>query len=942
LRRAVVIRGPVMAYPVDEEKGMERLHRRGCTRTAVMAVMVVLVALACGSPGRATIRYGSLVLGERAFNYRHGVESFRLANGLVVALLPDGHANLVSVDVRYRVGAANDPAGKAGLAHLVEHLTFERRSDPGGPTLDNLLALAALSRNASTTWNATHYHQVALADKLDELLALEAVRMTGGCAGLDQATLDHERAIVAQENAQRGSQSLIHAVLGDVFGAGHRYATGVGGDDITGLTLSDVCGFLEAHYTPDQAIVVIAGRFDPRAIRGAVTERFAGIPRRVTASRSATRQLRLTGTTSTHHADADDASAIVLFAAAPWGSPASFDDDMVDHLMVSRLLQLDRDERWVTGVDAGQLGGQLDGVRYFSLSVADPARLDDAIAQLFRIAGELPGDDSGLELGVIAARRRASLFSAFESVFARGEHCADYLQFTHHGSFHLPELAALQDIETDRLLQRAKRLTRIFSHVVKVLPSKAPATHRTARSTLTPVALVHAPVWQAPVDPAEADRPLILPEQRRAPAVTELRLPNGLRVVMASEFRQPMVEARLVFPVGAFNAGSAAPMLVEAAASLLEHDPRVTLKDFTVIDWAMRLGSQLSVEVDETTTFTVRGTSTFADWHLWRLHWLLENGVYDGDDVERARQAAVERASRRSTGAQWQRAMSQALFGRDHPYARDTGAPAIRTEALEDLRDTYYRANGATLIIVGQFDTTAMAKTVTELFGAWSGERPPQVTAVPAMRPRGGPTWLAHDEPDARQVRITLAFAATSPREASRGTRAIVAEMLRSRLEEVRTRLAASYGLVTAYATSDAGDVLEVRGLIDADRAGEVMRLIQRQLDGLRTGDDDFVANFVRARRTTLARVLADPVTSSTVADELETAVTRGRPIAASATLAAAVAATTIREARAAIAADLKPERMVGVLGGRSADVAAAFAAAGITGIVAIQGVAAR
>jgi zinc protease len=915
---------------------MKRLHRGGCWWVVVLAALVGLVSSSCSS--RPTqIRYGSLIMSERAFNYRHNVEFFTMANGLVVALLPDAHANLVSVDIRYRTGAADDPVGKTGLAHLVEHVTFEQRDEPGGPTLNDLLALAALGHNAETTWDATHYHEFALAGKLDELLKIEATRMTRGCAGLDQAAVDHERAVVLQELAQRGPHSLLDAVMGDLFGATHRYAAGVGGTDLATLTLDDVCDVLSARYTPDQAILVVAGRFDADAVRRSLANLFVNIPRRPVAQHSPVPQLTLRGTASEHHADTDEAAALVVFPAAPWGSHQSFDDELIDRLLLARLRRLDREQRWVTGVDAGLLGGKRDGARYFALSVADPGRLNEAIDQIFKIATELPGNDSGLELGAAAAQRRTMLFSEFESVFDRGSHCADYLQFTRHGSFHLQELGALQAIDTDRLLQRAKHMTRAESHVVKVFPTKSATAARSERPALHAAATIDAPLWRAPVDPAEAERPLNLPEQRRPPSVTELRLPNGLRVVMSSGFMQPVLEARLVFPGGSFNSGVVGPEVVEAAAALLDHNPQVsTLKDLMIVPWVMRLGSLLSYDVGEATTFTVRGSSTFADWHVWRLHWLLENGTYDPDDVAHARaaaseQAARDRAARRDTNTGWRRAIRVALFGRSHPYARDLGSAAtIRAGELEDFRETRYRANGATLIIVGQFDRAAMTKTVTELFGVWPDDPPPPSPPVPPMQPLAGPSWLAHDEPDAQQIRIALAFAATSSRDRSRGARAVVAEMVRNRFGAVRSRLGASYGLRIGYEITEAGDVLEVTGQVDADRAGEVARALQRDLDGLRHGDETFAADFVRARRTALARALADPVMSSIVANDLQDAVTTHRALDASATLPAAIAATTLREVRAVIAADLQASRMVGLLGGRSADVAAAYAAAGI------------
>src|ERR1044071_5879613 len=88
---------------------------------------MIAIALASCGHGRVALRFGSIKVNERSFDYSHGVESFKLPNGLTVALSPEPHANLVSVDVRYLVGAAEDPAGKSGLGHVGGRLLFGRR-----------------------------------------------------------------------------------------------------------------------------------------------------------------------------------------------------------------------------------------------------------------------------------------------------------------------------------------------------------------------------------------------------------------------------------------------------------------------------------------------------------------------------------------------------------------------------------------------------------------------------------------------------------------------------------------------------------------------------------------------------------------------------------------------------------------------------------------------
>jgi predicted Zn-dependent peptidase len=369
---------------------------------------------------------------------------------------------------------------------------------------------------------------------------------------------------------------------------------------------------------------------------------------------------------------------------------------------------------------------------------------------------------------------------------------------------------------------------------------------------------------------------------------------------------------------------------------MLEHSSgKATWKDVPILEWAGRLGAQLSGEADDHTTFTVRGSSTFSDWHLWRLHWLLENGAYTKEDLVRAREDTARRIAGKHAGRAWRRALSESLFGRDHPYARTASSADVDrvfdVDDLESFREERYRANGAVLIIVGQFEVPAMTKTVTELFGAWTNDAPPPLVPVPAMHPATGPTWIADVDPDASQVRIGVGFAATSPRDRSRGARAVVAEMVRNRLAQVRTRMGASYGVRASYMTTEAGDAITADGHVDADRAGDALRLMLRALDGLRIGDDELTADFVRARRTALARALGDPQISGTVADQLEATASRGQPIDAATQLPAAIAATTLRDVRAVIAADLVPAHMVVLLGGRQADSKAAFTAAGVT-----------
>src|ERR1700760_3085568 len=108
----------------------------------VLGVLATCVAICASCAAeRSDVRFGGLSPAQRSLDYKPGIASWVLPNKLTVAMIPDDRVNLVSVEVRYTVGTADDPPGKAGLAHLVEHLMFERKSQDGALKLWDRVAL---------------------------------------------------------------------------------------------------------------------------------------------------------------------------------------------------------------------------------------------------------------------------------------------------------------------------------------------------------------------------------------------------------------------------------------------------------------------------------------------------------------------------------------------------------------------------------------------------------------------------------------------------------------------------------------------------------------------------------------------------------------------------------------------------------------------------------
>src|SRR5262245_1081708 len=145
----------------------------------------------------------------RSFAFNYNEQHVQLRNGLRVVIVPDGSTALVEVAARYEVGSREDPPGKAGLAHLVEHLMFELQpSGPGSPPLIEFVRHASSFFNAYTTWDSTHYTSEARSEMLEWLLKIEAIRLSHGCEALSEHEFLREREVVRNEIRQRRAEEI--------------------------------------------------------------------------------------------------------------------------------------------------------------------------------------------------------------------------------------------------------------------------------------------------------------------------------------------------------------------------------------------------------------------------------------------------------------------------------------------------------------------------------------------------------------------------------------------------------------------------------------------------------------------------------------------------------------------------------------------------------------
>ena len=210
-----------------------------------------------------------------------GIAEFKMENGMQVLLFPDASRPTVTVNVTYFVGSRHEGYGEAGMAHLLEHMVF--KGTPNHPTIPADLTQRGAQFNGTTWLDRTNYYETLTAsdDNLDFALKMEADRMVNSfIKGEDLAS---EMTVVRNE-FERGENSpqrvLMQRMMSGAF-EWHNYGKSTIGNraDIERVPVENLKRFYQRFYQPDNAMLIIAGKFDPRKALELTQKYFGSIPK---------------------------------------------------------------------------------------------------------------------------------------------------------------------------------------------------------------------------------------------------------------------------------------------------------------------------------------------------------------------------------------------------------------------------------------------------------------------------------------------------------------------------------------------------------------------------------------------------------------------------------------------------------------------------------------
>ena len=247
----------------------ERVFRTASIRMATLGLLIAASPAIAAAPADKTPPQSE-------------VSNFILGNGMEVVVIPDHRAPIATHMVWYKVGRADEPPGKSGIAHFFEHLMFKGTTKHKDGEFDAKIAEIGGSGNAFTSDDYTAFYQTVPPDALETMMEFEADRMRNLI--LTDAVIEPERDVILEERRSRVESSpdaLLQEEVAATLYQNHPYRIPVIGwmHEMEKLNRTDAVAFYDRYYAPNNAVLVVAGDVDAAAVRAMAEKTYGKIAR---------------------------------------------------------------------------------------------------------------------------------------------------------------------------------------------------------------------------------------------------------------------------------------------------------------------------------------------------------------------------------------------------------------------------------------------------------------------------------------------------------------------------------------------------------------------------------------------------------------------------------------------------------------------------------------
>ncbi len=853
--------------------------------------MVVAAVAACGTlikPPEPDRRLGVHTQGT----------TFDSDRGFRFVVLPEPGSKVVRLDVRYPVGSVDDPPGKEGLAHLVEHLLTEIVIDRNGAStsIDGELARVALSFNASTNTDSTTFEASALPAAVDDLIRIEAERVTIGCAGISRDLFEREREVVRNELRERlgsGGSALRRAVYEAIYPEGHPYRRVDSSETVAEISFEDVCGFIVGPYHRGTPVIAISGAIDVPTVQRAVVNHFAHVPNRIPKVTAAISPAPVLGGTVKLRGPVDEPTLMVTWPLPPMASKEYRLLELAWPRIESNLEGYAFLYHWGHSASSQILGGPRAPVLAVSIVLDSSKDFDEGRRRVgsalsdtyYQIAR--PGADPKESSWVRTWESRvANLLGRWESLDGRNALSSDILEYEPNTSLvtQITELASSTPLQIRALAETW--FTESRGRFVLIEPNDT--SYVGSGGVFEGVVEQHG----ARVDPALADRPLPPPRASFQLQTERYSQKNGLMVVLAKTAGAPLTHARLVVDAGVADAPFGKDGVAHTVGASNVYAESIVFAERRLATRVDDLVASVSRELrfpgyglrDDEKKYLINRLS---------LPSVVERDVYDTDIL-------------------------LALYGEGHPYARSSisaaGVQHLSHDTVERWARSHITPKNSTLVITGDFDPGLVKRHIaynTEQVSDGSRTRdvktPPRTTSgfIIGVTAKPSPT-----------VELSAYFVGGKGVDDDYPKRVVLAAVLDAQLNELREKRALTYGFRASYEPRRAGGMWTISGRVDATRAAEAGQAIINILDVLRRNPEVYRGAFVLGRQKVLESLLVDGATTNAVANRLAFLARFGLDDDYYNRLANAMARLTLTELHAFLVRELAVDhQMIGAFG---------------------------
>jgi zinc protease len=689
---------------------------------------------------------------------RYAIEhkKFVLDNGLTLLVHTDRNVPVVGVNLWYHVGSRNEKRGKTGFAHLFEHFFFNGSENYRSGFREAMDDLGANNRNGTTNTDRTNFFEDVPTSALERTLYLEADRMGFLANYISKEMLERERGVVQNEKRQGENQPygrVFSEISGKIYPYSHPYSWSPIGsmEDLNAATLDDIKEWYKTYYTPNNAVISLAGDITPERALELVTKYFGGIAPGPPLTRTEKWIPTLDRSLRDEMQDRVPQARIYRVYHAP-----AWKDRELQHLSLfadvlagSKSSRLERrlvyEKELATSVSAGASGGELAGRFTLTATVKNGVNPADVEREMDAVVSELL--DKGVtteELLRAQNRNLADFLRGIERLGGRANILAESMTYGETPDAYLAQLETMTKAQPADVKAAAEKWLRANHYTMLVKPfEKFSAVKSNLDRSILP------PLGAAP--------------EIKFPEVQRAKLKNGLNVILLERHSAPVVNVALAVDAGAASDSVAKAGTATLALDLMDEGTK-TRDAFQIVDELDSLGARLTTGSSLDMSF-VRLQATAANLRpsLGIMADVVLNPSFPADQftIQKQRRIAQIGQEKANPNALVQRVLPQILYGVNHAYGKPASGYEKSVEAIgrEDLikwHADWFKPSASTIIITGDAKMETLMPALEQAFGGWkSGATPTKNLAVVAKTP-GRKIYLI-DKPDAPQSTIVAA-----------------------------------------------------------------------------------------------------------------------------------------------------------------------------------------